>query len=595
MGRCCIACLVLAACLAPVWGAPAQEDDLQARIDRAAELNVTAPWQESQKLLEELASELDEATPRQRARVTFLLARNQAIAGHYERAIDMLEPLRSGSTDPDLKLSAYRLSANAALNRDWFEEGYRYLRAGLELLPEVRAEAPKVKLLGMAAYFYGSVDEGDKGIDYAEQELTIAESSGDARLQCIAWRDMSLAQRRAGDLGPALENGRRGLEHCNASGDPVLTGTITVLLGALMVDHGNIEEGLRTIRRGLGLVEESGYRDGVLNAKLSLGRALVEAGQLDQAKDVLEPLVSEFEAVDFWRNLSDSHRLLAEIAEARGNYKEALRHQKVAESASDSLLDRERAMRLAYLQVEFDLRRKEQQIALLREQNRVLELESEAQRQRRYLAFGSVAALSIIGILLVLLVLRTRSDRHHLLWLSQHDGLTGLRNHGSFFRRANEALAVTKKSGALFTLIVADIDYFKAINDEHGHVVGDAVLSQTGELLREVFEPQGIIGRIGGEEFAIALPGMDRDRATDLIHELNDRLQPTRENGSVVEITLSYGLAEASDTSTVEKLRLYADRALYEAKRRGRDQIVDAAEVVDDPSIQPKRRADDTD
>ncbi len=252
-------------------------------------------------------------------------------------------------------------------------------------------------------------------------------------------------------------------------------------------------------------------------------------------------------------------------------------------------------MWLAYLQVDFDLRRKEQQIDLLQEQYRVLELQQESQRQRRYLAFGGVAATTVIMLLLLLLLARTRSDRRHLLWLSQHDGLTGLRNHSSFFRRANEALAVCRHTDQPFTLVVADIDLFKQINDEHGHDLGDRVLREIGELLRSVFWPQGIVGRIGGEEFGMALPGMERDQARDLIDEFNARLSPLTEEGAVIDLTMSYGIAETQEEISVERLRRYGDQALYEAKRRGRNCVVDAAEITDEAAVQipMNRRADD--
>lgn len=570
-------------------------DDLQARIDRAAKLNVTAPWPESQAILDDLKSELHRATPRQRAEVTILLARNQLLAGNFEHAIDMLAPVREGEAGPDLKLSAFRLSANAALNRDWFEQEYRFLREGLELIPRVEPEELKAKLLSLAAYAYWAAGEPEKGIEYAEQALEFAESSENPRAHCVALSGLSLLQERSGDVPVALDTAQRALEFCEAANDPVLVGTSTVGVGDLLVDSGRTSEGIRMIREGLRKTQEAGYRDGVLNARLSLASALVETGKFDMAEEILGPLVGEFVELEYWRNVRDARRLLVQVAESRGDFQDALEHQQAAETAGKRLLDRERAMRLAYLQVDFDMRRKEQQFDLLQEQYRVLELRQESQRQRRYLAFGGVAATTVIMLLLLLLLARTHSDRRHLLWLSQHDGLTGLRNHSSFFRRANEALAVCRHTEQPFTLVVADIDFFKQINDEHGHDLGDRVLREIGEMLRSVFWPQGIVGRIGGEEFGMALPGMERDQARDLIDEFNARLRPLTEEGAVIDLTMSYGIAETQEEISVERLRRFGDQALYEAKRRGRNCVVDAAEVTDEAAVQipMNRRADD--
>ncbi len=567
--------------------------DLEARIQEAEKLNLTAPREESGVLIDELGSELEQASPEQRARIIFLQARNMALAGDYQRGLDLLEPLYEQDLHPNMRLKILRLSANIALQQDHFEQAYRFLRQGLDLLPRADAPGPKTNLLASLAYFYGSAGEGEKAIEYGNQALSVARSSDDPRNECVALHDLSVAQERAGRIEAALESRRQALEVCESARDPVHVGASMVSLGKLLFELHGDEEAIRQIRSGIERLEESGYRDGILWGRLALAEILEEKGETAEAEALVRPLVDEFGKLEYWANVSDSHRLLMKIAESRGEYRQALEHKKAEESASNRVLDRERAMRVAYLQVELDTRQKEQQIELLREQNQVLELRDESQRQRRYLTLGGATAMTVIGLLLLLLLLRTRSDRRHLLWLSQHDGLTGLRNHGSFFRRANEALDVTQKADALFTLVVADIDYFKAINDKYGHIAGDAVLRDIGRLLREVFEPQGIVGRIGGEEFAIALPGNDRERARELIQEMNERLNPVHDNGGDIDITLSYGLAEASENATVEVLRLYADRALYEAKRRGRNRIVDAAEITDDPELQPKRRADD--
>lgn len=587
-----------ATCLVCAWvlGAWAAEGEgLEERIRQAEHLNLHAPWQESQAVLDELAPALARATPEQRARISFLQARNLALAGNYEEALANLDPLYRRDLSPDVKLKVFRLAANITLQQDEFEDSYRYLLRGLQLLPKATDPRPKTNLLALLAYFYGVAGEAELSIDYGRRALETARASGSLRDICIAHHDLSVAQERAGRMEEALEQRRLALDYCRRAGDPVHEGVSMVTLVQLQFQTDAEPGAVERIREGMAKLREAGYRDGVLDARLTLAEVLMELYRWEEAEALLQPLVEEFEHIGLWRSLSDTHALLARIAEERGEFERALRHFRAADAAGEQLMDRERAMRVAYLQVELDARQKEQQIELLREQNRVLELRDETQRQRRYLAFGGVGATSVIGLLLFILLMRSRSDRRYLLWLSEHDGLTGLRNHNSFFRRANDALKACRKLDQPFTLIVADIDYFKAINDEHGHITGDAVLGHVGALFRSVFEPAGIVGRIGGEEFAMALPGIGRERAREMIEEFNSRLKPVRQNGTAISITLSYGLAETQHEKSVELLRHYADAALYEAKRRGRNCIVDAAEIIGDPAIQipMNRRADD--
>lgn len=586
--------LGIGACLLPalpVWGTA--DEELESRIRRAETLNLTLPREESEVMVAELAAEMEGATPDQKVRVAFLQSRNKAIAGQYDEAMALIRPLFDRELEAELELKVVRLAANIALQRDDFEQAYRFLLQGLKLIPEVEAARPKTNLLALLAYFYGAAGEAEQAIKYGRQALEIAEMDGDARDVCVALHDLSVAQERAGQMDDALTTRRRALEICRDAKDPIHLGTSLVKEGYLGFRKDGDPAVVDQMRAGIAMLEEAGYRDGVLNGHYELAQVLMQLGRPDEAERLLRPLVVEFEEYRLWAGLSDTHDLLSRITEERGEYREALEHHQAAEAAGDRHFDRERAMRVAYLQVELDTRQKEQQIELLREQNRVLELREESQRQRRYLAFGGVAALSIIGLLLFLLLIHTRSDRRNLLWLSQHDGLTGLLNHTSFFRRANEALEICQKSRQPFTLVVADIDHFKEINDRHGHDLGDRVLREIGALLREVFWPQGIVGRIGGEEFGMALPGLQRDRARELIDEFNERLADKTELGET--ITLSYGVIETRRQQSVERLRRLGDQALYEAKRRGRNCVVDASEVSDEAALQVpmNRRADD--
>lgn len=586
-----MAIVVAAPLLAAALGAAVAAEgpgDLQAKIDRAAKLNVTAPREVSEKLLDELSSELDQATPRQRDQIRLLRARNKALAGNYQEAIDDLQPLREGDTDPDLKLSAYRLSATSAVNRDLFEAGFRYLREGLDLLPKVDAPEPKTKLLSLAAYVYGQAGEAQTGIEYAQQALSLARDADQPRLLCIALNDLGQARSQAGDSKAAVDAERRAMNACRQSGDPVMTGVVTGALGGMLVDMDQVDDALPLLRSAIEQLRKAGYPGGVQDNQLHLAEALLTSGKPDQAEAILVPLVKDLGNLKYWRNLQEAHQLLAKILKARGDFQGALSHQEAADAAGHSLLDRDRAMRLAYLQVDFDTRRKEQQIELLQQRNRLLELQDQNQRQKSYLFAGGIAALSVIGMLLSVVLFKTRTDRRRLLRISQRDSLTGLYNHTNFFRQAGRALAASREHGQPFTLALADVDHFKAINDRKGHAAGDEVLREIANGFRFAFGESGIAGRIGGEEFAAALPNEDSQAARDLTEKFNSLLWRAAHKAGVMQITVSFGIAQADDGISLEALREAADHALYEAKRRGRDQVVDAAELDSgDPDPSP--------
>jgi diguanylate cyclase (GGDEF)-like protein len=161
------------------------------------------------------------------------------------------------------------------------------------------------------------------------------------------------------------------------------------------------------------------------------------------------------------------------------------------------------------------------------------------------------------------------------------DGLTGLANR----RAAAEALhAEAARAGRLETplsVVLADLDGFKDVNDAHGHAVGDAVLRTFAEVLRETLRDSDVAGRWGGEEFLLLLPGADEDGAAQLAERVRIGLAARNVPGLPgLRVTASFGVAEYAGETNTEQLVAAADSALYRAKRAGKDRVERAARAA---------------
>ncbi|KQT60117.1 hypothetical protein ASG52_18535 [Methylobacterium sp. Leaf456] len=153
--------------------------------------------------------------------------------------------------------------------------------------------------------------------------------------------------------------------------------------------------------------------------------------------------------------------------------------------------------------------------------------------------------------------------------LAVTDPLTGLSNR----RALDEALAdAVREEGAGLSLILADIDHFKAINDRHGHAVGDAVLVALAGALGDAARPGDRLGRWGGEEFVILCPSTDLAAAQALAESMRLRVSET-EIAGVGRRTCSFGVAARAAGESVDGLLVRADAALYAAKHAGRDRV----------------------
>lgn len=159
--------------------------------------------------------------------------------------------------------------------------------------------------------------------------------------------------------------------------------------------------------------------------------------------------------------------------------------------------------------------------------------------------------------------------------LSMRDGLTGL-----FNRRVLEEmleLEGRKRQVKPLSLLIIDLDHFKQINDTHGHPAGDLVLQTVARVLRESTRGSDLVARSGGEEFSAMLPDVSLDVALEVGERIRENLERTlvTYNGRSITVTASVGIAHRSARSlcSVKELEMRADKALYEAKRNGRNRV----------------------
>jgi diguanylate cyclase (GGDEF)-like protein len=159
--------------------------------------------------------------------------------------------------------------------------------------------------------------------------------------------------------------------------------------------------------------------------------------------------------------------------------------------------------------------------------------------------------------------------------------MLGVWNRGAIMRILTIESIRCDKIGAPISLIVADLDYFKKINDNYGHPAGDAVLVNVASKLRNCIRPQEALGRYGGEEFLVVLPGASHTTALSVAERMRREVAaaPVVVNGVTFNLTISAGVA-STDTfpsATTEELISRADVALYAAKDAGRNRVMQAS------------------
>jgi diguanylate cyclase (GGDEF)-like protein len=161
--------------------------------------------------------------------------------------------------------------------------------------------------------------------------------------------------------------------------------------------------------------------------------------------------------------------------------------------------------------------------------------------------------------------------------LATTDGLTGLYNHRRFQEKLSDEFKRLNRYSSPVSLILADIDYFKKVNDTYGHPAGDLVLKGVSKIIREQIRDMDVPARYGGEEFAVILPGTEAEGAKNIAERLRRAVMDTTfsPDGKSLQVTISIGIATAPfDAKNKEELIERADKALYHAKHNGRNQTV---------------------
>ncbi|MBL37241.1 MAG: hypothetical protein CMP07_04825 [Xanthomonadales bacterium] len=549
----------------------------QERLERAIELNTTAPWRESQQILDELRPHLDIATPAQYAEYGYLEARNLTLSGDLAGGLDKVAALLERELTAQQKVRIYRLGANIAIIARRFEEAFSYLRDGLRLLDDPQADLDNAGLYGLASYSYAQVGELARAREFGHLALAEARRSGDPRELCYAEQQLAFVDK----LDVRIETGRHfyqaAISHCLEAGDELSAGISESGLGDLLRLAGEYEVAAHWLASGLARLKKTEFESGVSETSLYFARLEMARGRPDRVIELLTPVLGELARGQTWDYLAEAHRMLGEIARTRQQYPRAMEHFEARMEAREKHLDMERARRIAYLEVEFDLQHTQQQLELFREQARVRELETQNERQRKRLRTAVYVLAGVLFAILLLLLAHATRERRRFQNLSHRDGLTALSNHTRFFELAERAFELTREKQVPFTLVLADIDHFKQVNDIHGHLTGDEVLRRVGARLRECFGKQGIIGRIGGEEFGIAIPGYRPSHIQDDLDELREVLKEARSGDEIIPVTMSFGVAvRRRHDSTLTQVRERADEALYKAKHAGRNRVVHA-------------------
>lgn len=256
---------------------------------------------------------------------------------------------------------------------------------------------------------------------------------------------------------------------------------------------------------------------------------------------------------------AQAYNLLAQAGEAR---------REIRRVAQDTQILR--------LQTRYDVARRDAENAALTLRNESARLELQAQTERSRTLMAGLVALGMVCVLAISYARRQLAHRHRMAELALRDELTGQPNRRAVRAYAQEQVAQSLRLGLPLTIAMIDFDHFKQINDQHGHGVGDSVLKTFAIAAGDVLRGQDRLGRWGGEEWLLVMPGTRLQETAAVFERLRERFAHLPLPGLPDHDRCSFSMGAATlgpDGSTVDDLIEAADEALYRAKAQGRDRL----------------------
>lgn len=563
--------LLLAAALLvppPGFASPAFE----AMLRQAEAIRSSDPAQFG-RLIGQLNASLGSASPDQLELLEYLKAYQLIYSGRLDLGVVAGEKLFRETKNDEIRFRVGALLVHPFAAKRDFSESLRYLNETLALESKIY----DVELLshGWAAAGGVLIQLGryDDGLRYAELLRTRSQSP---RTRCFGDAMALESQLNLGRLKGRSSEAELIAQRCLDAGEPLFANFARTYGARQMVEDGRRADAAVYLNEHLPGIEASRYPRVIAEANALLAEISLAAGDLELADKHARQVVGLSTQIATSPPLVAAHRVLYETALLRGNTTAALAHHINYAEADKAYMDEVKIRALAYQQVMSETREKDQAIELLNRENELLQVNEQA---AALAARNTQLALALLALLLGTLgfwAWRTRRSQQMFRRLAETDALTGISNRHHFSRRAEAALEYCERGGEPAALVMFDLDEFKAINDMHGHAMGDWVLQQVASVGAGTCRKNDLFGRLGGEEFAFLLIGADVAAGLHLARECRERISAidTGSTGAKFRVTASFGVAASANVGyNFHALLARADEAMYRSKREGRDRI----------------------
>jgi diguanylate cyclase (GGDEF)-like protein len=385
----------------------------------------------------------------------------------------------------------------------------------------------------------------------------------------------------------SLKHAQKAADLSRTIGEHVNYAHAQISIARALMELGDFVNAASNINDAMIVYQSKSHKEQLFMGNALLALVYAKAKEWDSANSSLlkaSDLASHYLLADRDKDYLEATYL---ITQNRNDFFSSLRSlEKLNKIQKDAFLHREK-MKAKQLMIEYEVDTIKKRADILKKDNIMKTIVIEQKNEEEIRTTYRLYIMLILVALLIAFSLQKRQNWKQMQILAMTDPLTGVDNRRSIEVLARKALEYSIKSKTPLAFAIVDLDHFKKINDLHGHDVGDEVLKRFASICSEHLRKDDIIGRYGGEEFLVILPNTEKDKVSGIFDRLQRALSSydfgfLDSDTSNLKVTFSMGAAVMNHESSTIKQKIdeysslikKADLAVYEAKEKGRNQLV---------------------
>jgi len=514
-------------------------------------------------------------TPEQNEKFQLASAHSLGDRGRHAERIALVESFIGQVKTPARRARfLYELiDGNTALGR--YESALQAMNESILLLPAIEKAPQKIVVLQGALNLLSSLHAYDEALDLAERIYSLRGDAVGSYAACVGLANKVETNYMRGNNALARSVVPDAILACDENKNQFFTLIVRTLAAIDLIDSGSYAKGIAVslplLQQFSALNKESDY---VTQLTESVARAYLKTGNAERAEHYGLQAHQRAQSGGVLILQEKTSETMAAIKRAQGQLASAMAYYDINLALKKKVLDDQVQKNLAYQRVKFDTQDKANQLVLLEQKNQNLDIEKKLQ-QGKYqnlvlLMTLGLVALAILGTWLA----RTLQQKSIFRKSAQVDGLTQVSNRAHFTESAQQAFRDTSRR---VSLVLFDMDFFKKVNDTYGHATGDWVLTTVCDTVKAHLRKTDLMGRLGGEEFAMCLPVFSEEEVLALAERCRAAVAAidTAPSGFIFAITSSFGIATRAigEHTSFEATLAAADKALYFSKNEGRNRV----------------------